>query len=181
MQAIGFISGVRFLDYSPCLRGNSRVRSGGIVRVRPAGPRMVEREISKGSACKISDCGIDDNCGSSREPHRGCPPHCRCSDIVLPRVAERNCSNQVVLQGMPTLLRSIPLCREMMAEPRGFSAAGSGDSVTTLLSSFSRSAIEVEQASHSQKYSTVFESRVRLSDDLSAGSASSRKSLPSDM
>ena len=43
-----------------------------------------------------------------------------------------------------------------------------------------RNVIKVEQGSHSQKYSTMLEPlTVGLSDRLKAGSASSRKSLPS--
>ena len=80
-----------------------------------------------------------------------------------------------------TVLRSMHLCREMIAKSRGLARAGSesGSAVTVPFSS-RRNVIEVEQASHSQKYSTILElPKVGLSDKLNAGSASSRKSLPS--
>jgi hypothetical protein len=56
-------------------------------------------------------------------------------------------------------LRSMHLCREMIAKSRGLARAGSdsGSAVTVPFSS-RRNVIEVEQALHSQKYSTIFES-----------------------
>jgi len=60
-----------------------------------------------------------------------------------------------VLRAKVTLLRSLPLCREMMAKSSGLPRAPSGsETVTTVPSCPRRSAINSEHRLHSQKYST---------------------------
>jgi len=94
-----------------------------------------------------------------------------------PKGPEVPCALYVVL----TLLRIMPLCREMIAKCRGFSRARSESGSAAIVPfSSSRNVTEAEQALHSQKYSTTLEPlNVEPSGAIRAGSASSRKSLPS--
>jgi hypothetical protein len=86
-----------------------------------------------------------------------------------------------LLRAKVTLLRSLCLCREMMAKSSGARRALSGsETVTTVPSCPSRNAMNSEQGPHSQKYSTLlWRLASRLAEGVDPGSASSRKSLPS--
>jgi hypothetical protein len=86
-----------------------------------------------------------------------------------------------LLRAKVTLLRSLCLCREMMATSSGARRALSGsETVTTVPSCPRRSAMNSEQGPHSQKYSTLLWLLAsELAEGVNTRSASSRKSLPS--